>query len=90
MMLGSMTLIGLKVTGPDIDRGSDAYFERQRLLDLAVIGDYGLDKDDTRELKGIVKNGDLEFGYFTDATIAKSGSSIRAFSTPKFISKFDL
>lgn len=90
MMLGSMTLIGLKVTGPDIDRGSDAYFERQRLLDLAVIGDYGLDKDDTRELKGLVKNGDLEFGYFTDATIAKSGSSIRAFSKPKFISKFDL
>lgn len=90
MMLGSMTLIGLRVTGPDIDRGSDAYFERQRLLDLAVIGDYGLDKDDTRELKGLVKNGDLEFGYFTDATIAKSGSSIRAFSKTKFISKFDL
>src|SRR3712207_2352838 len=90
IMLGSMTLIGLKVTGPNIDRGADAYYNKQKTLDLAVISDYGLDDKDKKEIETLVKDGQVEFGYFVDATIDNSSKAFRVFSKTESISKFEL
>src|SRR3712207_957767 len=75
VMLGSMTFIGLKVTGPNIDHSSDVYYGKQNTLDLAVISDYGLDDKDKKEIETLVKDSQVEFGYFVDATIDNSSRS---------------
>jgi len=90
VMLGSMTFIGLKVTGPNIDHSSDVYYGKQNTLDLAVISDYGLDDKDKKEIETLVKDSQVEFGYFVDATIDNSSKAFRLFSKPESISKFDL
>lgn len=46
LALGSSALMGLKVTGPDMQKTSAAYFDKQRTMDLAIMNDYGLDKTD--------------------------------------------
>ena len=51
MMLGSLALVGLKVTSPNMERTAEDYLRKANTLDLAVIADYGLDKEDQEELK---------------------------------------
>lgn len=50
-MLGSMTLIGLKSAGQDINRSANEYFERLSTMDLAVIGSQGLGAADEEEIR---------------------------------------
>lgn len=90
MMLGSMTLVALKVTGPDIDKTANKYYEDYNLSDVNVIGDYGISKDDVKEIDQIKNIADVEYGYFSDATIDDTPTSFRIFSNTKNISKFEL
>ena len=90
MMLGSMTLVALKVTGPDIDKTANKYYEEYNLSDVNVIGDYGISKDDVKEIDQIKNIADVEYGYFSDATIDDTPTSFRIFSNTKNISKFEL
>lgn len=86
MMIGSLALVGLKVTTPNMQRTAQAYIDRTQLFDLAVMGDYGLSDQDVAELKTI-KGAMVEFGYLTDVTVAGTNQAVRIFSVPESISK---
>ena len=57
------------------------------MLDLAVMGDLGLDQVDQEELLG-VKGARVEFGSLLDLTVKGTGEAIRLFSAPKSLSSF--
>ena len=62
MMLGTLALVGLKVTTPNMHRTAQRFIDQQEMLDLAVMGDLGLDKTDQEELQGLT-GASLEFSY---------------------------
>ena len=88
MMLGAFALVGLKVSGPDINDTVHGYMEELKTADLFVVAGYGLSVDDQAEIKQ--ENAEVEFGYFVDTVIKDSASAIRVFSQPKNISQFEL
>lgn len=89
-MLGSMTLIGLKSAGSDINRSANEYFDKLDTMDLAVIASQGFGAADEKEIREAHGVSEVEFGNFTDTTIVKSSSSIRIYSAPRRISKFEV
>ena len=89
MMLGSLALVGLKVASPNMERTAEDYLRKANTLDLAVIADYGLDKEDQDELKTL-QRASVEFGYMADLTVENSGEAVRLYSKPESISTFQL
>ena len=89
MMLGSLALVGLKVTSPNMERTAGDYLRKANTLDLAVIADYGLDKEDQDELKTL-KGASVEFGYMADLTVENSEEAVRLYSKPESISTFQV
>ena len=87
MLLGSLALVGLKVTTPNMHRTANQFIQQQKMLDLAVMGDLGLDQVDQEELIG-VKGERVEFGSLLDLTVKGTGEAIRLFSAPKSLSSF--
>ena len=87
MLLGSLALVGLKVTTPNMHRTANQFIQQQQMLDLAVMGDLGLDQVDQEELLGI-KGARVEFGSLLDLTMKGTGKAIRLFSPPKSLSSF--
>lgn len=87
MLLGSLALVGLKVTTPNMHRTANQFIQQQKMLDLAVMGDLGLDQADQEELLG-VKGARVEFGSLLDLTMKGTGKAIRLFSPPKSLSSF--
>ena len=89
MMLGSLALVGLKVTSPNMEATANAYLTTAQTLDLAVMSNYGLDKADQEEL-GQTQGAEVEFGYLTDVTMENGQDAIRLYSKPERISTFQL
>lgn len=87
MLLGSLALVGLKVTTPNMHRTANQFIQQQKMLDLAVMGDLGLDQVDQEELLGL-KGTRVEFGSLLDLTLKGTGKAIRLFSPPKSLSSF--
>ena len=87
MLLGSLALVGLKVTTPNMHRTANQFIQQQKMLDLAVMGDLGLDQKDQEELLGL-KGARVEFGSLLDLTVKGTGEAIRLFSPPKSLSSF--
>ena len=87
MLLGSLALVGLKVTTPNMHRTANQFIQQQKMLDLAVMGDLGLDQADQEELLGL-KGARVEFGSLLDLTVKGTGEAIRLFSAPKSLSSF--
>lgn len=90
LALGSFALVGLMVTGPDMQKTGADYFEKQNTMDLGVISDLGLDKSDQAQIKKEKGLRNLEFGYLKDVTIRKTNTSVRIFSKPDQISKYKI
>ena len=88
MMLGAFSLVGLKVSGPDIEDTLNSYMETANAADLFVVAGYGLSGEDQAEIKQ--ENADVEFGYFVDTVVGDTPSAIRVFSQTKDISTFEL
>lgn len=88
MMLGAFSLVGLKVSGPDIEDTLNGYMETANAADLFVVAGYGLSDEDQAEIQE--ENADVEFGYFADTVIGDTPSAIRVFSQTKDISTFEL
>ena len=81
MLLGS--LAGRpKGDPPNMHRTANQFIQQQKMLDLAVMGDLGLDQADQEELLG-VKGARVEFGLLLDLTVRGTGKAIRLFSAPK-------
>ena len=89
MMLGSLALVGLKVASPNMERTAGDYLRKANTLDLAVIADYGLDKEDQDELKTL-QGASVEFGYMADLTVENSEEAVRLYSKPEGISTFQV
>ena len=89
MMLGSLALVGLKVTSPNMERTAEEYLRKANTLDLAVIADYGLGKEDQEELKTL-QGASVEFGYMEDLTVEKGEEAVRLYSKPEGISTFQV
>lgn len=89
MMLGSLALVGLKVTSPNMERTAGDYLCKANTLDLAVIADYGLGKEDQDELKTL-QGASVEFGYMADLTVENSEEAVRLYSKPESISTFQV
>lgn len=89
MMLGSLALVGLKVASPNMERTAEDYLRKANNLDLAVIADYGLDKEDQDELKNL-QGASVEFGYMADLTVENSEEAVRLYSKPEGISTFQV
>ena len=87
MLMGSLALVGLKVTTPNMHRTANQFIQQQKMLDLAVMGDLGLDQADQEELLGL-KGARVEFGSLLDLTVKGTGEAIRLFSPPKSLSSF--
>lgn len=88
MMLGAFSLVGLKVSGPDIEDTLNSYMESANAADLFVVAGYGLSDEDQAEIQE--ENADVEFGYFVDTVVGDTPSAIRVFSQTKDISTFEL
>lgn len=88
MMLGAFSLVGLKVSGPDIEDTLNSYMETANAADLFVVAGYGLSDEDQAEIQE--ENADVEFGYFVDTVVGDTPSAIRVFSQTKDISTFEL
>ena len=88
MMLGAFSLVGLKVSGPDIEDTLNSYMETSNAADLFVVAGYGLSGEDQAEIKQ--ENADVEFGYFVDTVIGDTPNAIRVFSQTTDISTFEL
>jgi len=89
MMLGSLALVGLKVTSPNMERTAEDYLRKANTLGLAVIADYGLDKEDQDELKTL-QGASVEFGYMVGLTVENSEEAVRLYSKPEGISTFQV
>ncbi|MFC5630043.1 MULTISPECIES: FtsX-like permease family protein [Streptococcus] len=89
MGIGSLALIALKVTTPNMRRTAQEFIDTAHLMDLAVMADYGLDEEDVKELSAL-PGATIEFGYLTDVTIANSHDAIRVFSKTDKISQYQL
>ena len=88
MMLGAFSLVGLKVSGPDIEDTLNSYMETANAADLFVVAGYGLSDEDQAEIQE--ENAEVEFGYFVDTVISDTPSAIRVFSQTIDISTFEL
>lgn len=88
MMLGAFSLVGLKVSGPDIEDTLNSYMETANAADLFVVAGYGLSDEDQAEIKQ--ENADVEFGYFVDTVVGDTPNAIRVFSQTSDISTFEL
>ena len=51
MMIGSMTLIGLKITTPNMQKTAQNYIDKTNMADFTILGSYGFSKQDQEELK---------------------------------------
>lgn len=89
MAIGSLALVGLKVTPPNMEGTAQRYINTYNMADLTVISDYGLSDEDVSELKTI-KDVTIEYGYLTDVTVKNSGDAIRVFSNSHTVSKYKL
>lgn len=90
MALGAFALVGLEVTGPNIRTTGQEYLAKQKTADLAVIADYGLDKNDQKKINELSDKATIEYGYFKDVVVQDSSTAFRIFSSDKSISKYEL
>lgn len=90
MALGSFALVGLKVTGPDMQATGAEFYGNNSLADVTVVSTYGLSDDDEKTIGEADGIRDIEYGYFKDVVIKGTNSSMRVFSKPERISTYDV
>ena len=90
MALSAFTLIGLKMTGPDMRQAASDFYQRHQLADTSLTSNYGLDNSDEQVLKADSDINSYELGYFQDAVLTKHQQTIRLFSKPTKLSTYAL
>ncbi|WP_282920155.1 ABC transporter permease [Ignavigranum ruoffiae] len=88
--LGSFALVGLKVTGPDMRRTGQDYFDQHQLADIIVMSQYGLNQDDKDLIEQAAGINQVEFGYQQDVVIKRTNQSLRIFSKTPSLSQYRL
>lgn len=90
MALGSFALVGLWVTGPDMQITGADYYDEHNLADVTVLSDYGLSEDDRKVIGQTAGVKDVEFGYFKDTVIENTDRTVRVYSSPRQVSTYEL
>lgn len=90
MALGSFALIGLSITGPDMRKTGENYFQEYRTADITVIGDYGLDTSERNKIQSASNIKDVECIYLKDVVEKGTNTSFRIFSSADKISMYEL
>ena len=90
MALGSFALVGLKVTGPDMQATAADFYGRNNLADITVVSNYGISKDDERIIGKADGIKEVEYGYFKDVVISGTDRSMRIYSKPDAVSTYDV
>lgn len=90
VMLGTFTLIGLKSSGPDMRQTAIEFYKKHSLADITVTSNYGLDNKDIHTIKTQKNIKRVDFGYYQDAKVKKSRTSLRVFSQTKNVSTYEL
>lgn len=90
MLLGSLALVGLSVTGPNMRQTGTNYFKKYNTADITVLSDYGIDKIEQTQIQKASGIKELEYLYLKDVTIENQNDSIRIFSKPETISLYEL
>lgn len=88
--IGSFALVGLQVAGPDMRKTGENYFDRQKLADISIIGDYGIDAENETVINKVAGTEKIEYGYLKDVVIAETNTSIRVFSETDGISEYEV
>lgn len=86
MALGSFALVGLKVTGPDMERTASRYLDKHQVMDLTVLASHQFSQADKQELNTL-KGAYLEYGHLLDVSLTSNQKSLRLYSVPKKVSK---
>ena len=90
MLLGSLALVGLAVTGPDMRKTGMNYFEKLNTADITIISDYGIDTSEKEQIEKASNIKNVEYIYLKDVTIDNKNDSIRVFSKPASISMYEI
>ena len=90
MLLGSLALVGLSVTGPDMRQTGTNYFKEYNTADITVLSDYGIDKIEQEKIEKADDIKEVEYIYLKDVTIKDENDSIRIFSKSEEISKYEI
>lgn len=87
--LGSFALVGLQVAGPDMRYTGENYFNKYKLADISIIGDYGIDENDQKEINKASGASSIKYGYLKDVVISDTNDSILIFSATDDISQYE-
>lgn len=74
--MGVAFFSGIQSAAPDMRYTADAYFDRQNLMDLRVIGTLGITQDDLEALEEIDGVSLVEAGYMTDVLCGSQDSKL--------------
>lgn len=88
--LGSFALVGLQVAGPDMRATGRTYFEKLNVADIAILGDYGIDKENCATIDRVSGARSIEYGYLKDAVVEGSLESFRIFSRADELSQYEV
>ncbi len=88
--IGSFALVGLQVAGPDMRITGENYFNKLKLADVSIIGDYGIDAENEAAINKVSGADKIEYGYLKDVIIDGTNKSIRIFSQTDGISEYEL
>lgn len=88
--LGSFALVGLKVSGPDMRKTGENYFNSLNLADISIIGDLGIDEQNIEAIIKISGAENIEYGYLKDVVIKNTDDSIRIFSRTNIVSGYEV
>lgn len=72
--MGVAFLSGIRATEPDMRISGDEYFDRNHLMDVKVMGTFGISEDDVLALRNLPGVEQVEGGYSTDVICDVQGS----------------
>ena len=72
--LGVSFLSGIRASEPDMRYSADAYFDRNHLMDLKVMGTLGLTDQDVQAIQSLEDVAEAEPGYSADVMVERDGN----------------
>ena len=87
--LGVAFFAGIRATSPDMKLSADAYYDRENMMDLRVLGTWGLTDEDIEGLEQIEGIKEIEplYSYDVMGKVTSNQYVLKAYSTPDNINK---
>ncbi len=90
MALGSFAIIGLSITGPDMRKTGENYFNKYKTADITILSDYGIDTSEIEKIQSASNIKDVEYIYLKDVVEKNTNTSFRVFSLTDEVSTYEL